>query len=314
MKHCLVTGATGFIGRELCQRLQKENIGVRALLRRPIEGPWQESVLADIAGNKKQFLTIEAVKNIDTIFHLAGITHSGASYFTPKEQYWAVNVEATQRLLMLAIEAKVSRFIYMSSVKAINPSDNYGFSKQEAERYILAAGKKYGFHVCILRPTLVYGASVKGNLRSLLRGVDQGWFPPLPETDNQRTMVSKQDLVDVALLVANHPNANGKIYTVTDGQLYSTRQIYNAVRQAFNLPARKWSLPLRGVRIMAKMADGIQQLTRKHLPFSSEVLDKLLASTVYSSQLIKNELGWRPKIDFYQALPEMVTAYREDVK
>lgn len=312
VQRCLVTGASGFIGNVLCQRLQTEKLFVRALVRYPSLGPWQESTAVDLNDDTQTHLTSAIVNNIDTIFHLAGIAHTGKSQGISAKQYWTVNVEATQKLLFLAAEAKVKRFIYFSSVNAIGlAADDYSLSKQAAEKLILEYGKKYGLHVCILQPSLVYGPHVKGNLQSMLRGIDQGWFPPLPETHNQRSMVSVQDTIDAAWMVANAPKANGKKYVLTDGQRYSTRQMYDAIRAAFGRPPKKWFWPSVCLRGIAKIADGIQILKKSHLPFNSERLEKLLGSAVYSSEAIQTELNWMPTMDFYRALPDMVSAYKK---
>lgn len=302
IKRCLVTGATGFIGQVLCRHLQANGIFVRALLRRPITGDWQDSVIADLSDQKQLFLNNTAVNKIDTVFHLAGIAHQGAT----SHAYRTVNVDATKKLIMLAGEAGVKRFIYFSSVKAIHPEDDYGRSKRVAEKIVLKLGKQYGMHVCIIQPALVYGPCVKGNIDSMLRGIKKGWFPPVPENHNQRSLVSVEDLVDAALTVAVNAKANEKVYSITDGKLYSTRQLYDAMRQAMGLSAKRWSIPMFVLRIMARIGDVMQFAMRRPLPFNTNILEKLVGSAAYDSELIQAELGWQPKLDFFKVLPEMV--------
>jgi UDP-glucose 4-epimerase len=70
-------------------------------------------------------------------------------------------------------------------------------------------GWQSGMHVSIVRPSLVYGPRVKGNLRLMMAGIKKGWFPPLPETGNRRSKIHVDDLVRVILLLANDECANG---------------------------------------------------------------------------------------------------------
>lgn len=308
IKNCLVTGGSGFIGQVLCQRLQSEGCMVRALLRRELKGPWQESVIIDLNNlqNNNPETLLPALANIDTLFHTAGIAHAGRATPFSEQDYWQVNVLATEQLLKAACQAKVKRFIYFSSVKVLsNEKDHYTHSKRAAEKIVLEIGKSHNIQVTILRPVLVYGPFVKSNLNAMIRNIAKGFFPPLPETHNKRSLVFVDDLVAAALTVANSLNANGHCYVVTDGQYYSTKQLYDAIREALNLPKKTWGLPFIFLKMAATVADVAQILCRKKLPFSSEVLEKLYASSAYSSEAIQ-QLGWKPKMDFYRALPAMI--------
>jgi UDP-glucose 4-epimerase len=312
IKRCLVTGASGFIGRTLCKNLQAQDIFVRALFKHVASGPWDECFIMNLeeakVENTVSWNDTILGNNIDTVFHLAGIAHANT---ISRETYWAVNVEATKKLLTLAAKMNVRRFIYLSSIKAIQPLDDYGYSKQAAENVVLTLGEQYQMHVCILRPALVYGPGVKGNLFNMLRAIERGWFPPVPYTQNQRSLTAVDDLVNAILTVALNSKANGKIYTVTDGQLYSTRQLYDAMRAALDLSPRRWSFPISYLKIAAKIGDLIQKWSGQRFFLNSEALDKLLGSAVYSSELIQSELDWRPKMNFYKALPNMVKAYKK---
>ena len=121
------------------------------------------------------------------------------------------------------------------SGQCINESDQnepegiYGKSKREAEIKLLKIGKEYGMHVSIIRPSLVYGPNVKGNLQLMLSGIKKGWFPPLPEIGNKRSMIHVDDLVRAILLVATDERANGEIFIATDSMPYSSREIYNTM-------------------------------------------------------------------------------------
>jgi UDP-glucose 4-epimerase len=295
MEKVLVTGASGFIGKVLCQRLQEEKKWVKALARKATEGPFDELILCDLYHLKQIPLPSHLMSGIETVFHLAGIAHARAD----KNQYQTLNVEASTQLLELAQQSGVKRFVYFSSVKAETPKDEYGRSKAKAERIILDYGKKQDMHVTIIRPALVYGLGMKGNLWSMLKAVEMGYFPPIPEIHNKRSMVGVRDLVEAALLVAKHDEAKGKIYSVTDGISYSTRKLYDMMRENLGLTPASWSLPLWPLLLLEKFG-----LTS--LPF----FDKLLGSAYFSHEDIHRDLGFEPKENLIKTLPEIVDYYK----
>jgi len=246
-----VTGGTGFIGKRLIFALQKERINVRLLSRKKLN---KDTIVCDL---KVDSIPDDSLIGVDTIFHLAGFSHDMRDATKIKNIYQKVNVDATIILAKLAVKSNIKKFIFVSSVKAGgvpdfgvcesekyqgDPEGFYGKTKREAELKLLKIGKESGMHVSIIRPSLVYGPNVKGNLQLMLSGIKKGWFPPLPETGNKRSMIHVDDLVRAILLVADD-RANGEIFTATDGNPHSSREIYNAMCSVLDRPIPKWSIP-----------------------------------------------------------------------
>jgi len=293
MTKYLVTGSTGFIGNRLLGLLKTINCDVRLLARSKVDN--YETVVCNLGKDRIPKHTLES---IDTVFHLAGFAHDMQDPSKVKHLYHAVNVEATVELARLAVKNSVKRFVFVSSVKAggkaaskkcINESDQsqpegvYGKSKREAELELLKIGKDSGMHVAIIRPSLVYGPNVKGNLKLMLAGVKKGWFPPLPETGNRRSMIHVDDLVRAILLVAKDGRANGEIFIATDGTPHSSRYIYNAMCSALDKSIPKWSVP----KILFDMASLVN-------PRIKYKLNKLLGDECYSSAKLE-ALGFKAK-------------------
>jgi len=136
-------------------------------------------------------------------------------------------------------------------------------------------------HVSIVRPSLVYGPNVKGNLRSMLSGIEKGWFPPLPETENRRSMIHVDDLVRALLLLTEDERANGEIFIATDGEPHSSREIYNAMCSTLDKSIPKWSVP----KFLFDMASLIS-------PRIKYKLNKLLGDECYSSAKLET-LGFK---------------------
>jgi len=290
MKNILISGATGFIGERLVGAV---DANIRVLSRKKQSN--YETVVCDL---KSEVIPDNALDGVNTVFHLAGFAHDLSDATKIQNIYQKVNVDATIRLAKLAVKSNVNRFIFVSSVKAGggsnfgvcvsekdqgNPEGIYGKTKREAELKLLKIGKESDMHVSIIRPSLVYGPNVKGNLQLMLSGIKKGWFPPLPETGNKRSMIHVDDLVRAILLVADDDRANGEIFIATDGTPHSSRYIYNAMCSALDKSIPKWSVP----KILFDMASLVN-------PRIKYKLNKLLGDECYSSAKLE-ALGFKAK-------------------
>ncbi|MCK5727939.1 MAG: NAD-dependent epimerase/dehydratase family protein [Methylococcales bacterium] len=313
MKTVLVTGSDGFIGRVLSRTLAMQGFLVKNLVRTKTENISNQVVL-DLTSN----WSFNPCLGVDTIFHLAGKAHALSEVSQDNDEYQKINTEATQRLLEAAQQAGVQRFIYFSSVKAVGDSDfiqdetsnlvantPYGQSKYNAEQLVLHGN--YVSHSVVIRPCMVYGNTQKGNLPKMIQAIARGIFPPLPEVNNQRSMVHVEDLVSAALLAAQQAKAAQQIYIVSDGQYYSSRQLYEWICKALNKPIPAMTIPLIMMEIFAKIGDIMGRCCGRRFIFDSDVMGKLLGSACYSSAKIEKELGFKARYNLQQALPEMVT-------
>jgi nucleoside-diphosphate-sugar epimerase len=318
---CLVTGATGLIGQHLCRRLRQDGYRVRALLREAAQGPWDERRLCVLGTDR---IDADVLAGVDTVYHLAGVVHAMGAAGVDESQYYTVNADASEALATLAVSAGVKRFIYFSSVKAVAdpgdecvdeswqslPNDPYGRSKRSAEQRLFTIGRESAMQVTVLRPALVYGVPVKGNLWRMLQAIDAGRFPPLPDTGNRRSMVCVDDLVEAARLAAGSAQADGQVYIVSDEGLYSTRQLSDWMHEALGRRLPRWSIPVFMLQAGALLGDAMETLSGRSLPLNSAVLQRLLGSACYRSGKLQKELGWRPRRCFRDCLPAMVSDYR----
>lgn len=313
-RNVLVTGAKGFIGAGLCRFLNESSFNVRILSHSALASD-EQGFRMDLAVDE---CPLGLCADIDTVFHLAGLAHDVAENLFDEAQYWRVNVEGTRKLLEAAKQAGVKRFIFFSSVKAVGdceqqpmdeaveiPADGvYGQSKYAAEQLVLQGG--YVPHPVVIRPSMVYGNTEKGNLPRMIKAIQRGLFPPLPETHNRRSMVHVDDVVQAALLAAGNSKAAGQIYIVADDNYYSTRQIVNWIRAAMGKPPIGWQIPLSVLDLLAKTGDVIGQLIGRSFSFDSAALLKLTGSACYSSAKIRRELGFIPRHSLQSSLPDIV--------
>jgi nucleoside-diphosphate-sugar epimerase len=214
----------------------------------------------------------------------------------------------------------VSRFVHLSSVKASDVSHDgssnnsltrsgfspYGLSKLAAETEVLNVGQTAAMHVVNLRLAMVYGRGGKGNLERMARGIKRGWFPPLPETNNLRSVVHVNDVISAIYASAANPRANCKTYVVSDSTFYSTKEIYDTIRHQLKLPRQSFSVPISLLRACGVIGDQIQSCLKSGFPINSEVLAKLLNTECYSAEPIKQELGWSASINLTEGIREML--------
>ncbi len=279
----LITGATGFVGKALVQRLLSEN-ELRRLVVAVRKGglSWPEQVLPVVTGDLNQ--TTEwsiALKGVAVVVHSAARVHvmqdTDADSLTA---FRTVNVEGTLNLARQAAAFGVKRFVFVSSVKVNGEStlqgrafketdvsnwqDAYGQSKYEAEQGLRQVRADTGMEVVIIRPPLVYGPGVKANFAALMRVVQRGWPLPLGAVHNQRSLVALDNLVDFILTCINNPLAANQTFFVSDGQDLSTTDLVRRMARAAGVPARLLPVPVWALKTGASLlgkGDAIQRLS-----------------------------------------------------
>ena len=291
---------------------------LRVLARRPVAD--RPTCVADLVFAEVASLSL-ICQGVDTIFHCAGFAHAWKDFDARvANTHWQINFEATRKLVNAAGAAGVRRFVFLSSVKAMGepgtncvdetwpspPETAYGQSKRAAEEAVLEAGAKYDMHVVNLRLTMVYGGGGRGNLERMARLIRRGWFPPLPETGNKRSLVHVDDVVAAMKLVAGHAKAAGKTFIIADPQFCSGRELYELIRAALEIRPTNLAVPVNLLVGAARCCDGVERLINRRLPFDSESLNKLLGWAWYSSDLIRRELGWQARVPLAQGLKELL--------
>ena len=282
----LVTGASGFIGERLCDLLIKKGHSVRAISRK--KSYFEDSLVCDI---EKDDLPLKAFDDIDIIFHLAGFAHDINGKSSNKHKYFSLNVDATMRLANLASLRKIKKFIFVSSVKAgsfhnenilnYDLSDKldgvYGISKRQAEILLLELTTSTSMNISILRPSLVYGPKVKGNLQAMQSAINRGWFPPLPKLSNCRSMIHVDDVARSLLFLALNDKTNGEIYIATDGKNYSSSDIYEKLCILLGKKIPSWRVPLFFLKFLTLISSN----------FNNKI-QKIIGDEVYDSTKLEN--------------------------
>lgn len=303
----LVTGATGFVGHFLCERLLSEDFAVRGTI---LESENSSSLVKDVEPVTVKPLGAEtpwshALEGINTIIHLAARVHiMDDSSADPMTEFRKTNVDGTARLAREAAKAGVKRLVFVSSIKVNgeecttsymshstpSPSDPYGTSKWEAEQILRRIENETGLEVVIIRPTLVYGPGVKANFLNMIKTINRGIPLPLASIRNKRSLIFIGNLVDALRTCAIHPDAAGKTYLISDGVNVSTPELIRQTASALGVPVRLFALPVSFMKLAGK-------LTGK-----SGAVRRLTGSLTVDISSIGQELGWKPPFTMKEGL------------
>lgn len=246
-----ITGANGFVGRAVALELAAdENIKTRVAVRKPSNNfPARIEVCDNLDLGGADWSS--ALKNIDVVIHCAAHVHKmGLTSRGAIAEFRKINVDGTIRFARQAAASGVKRFIYLSSLKANgentekgkpfkaehveNPIDPYGISKLEAEKALFELGKKSAIEIVIVRPPLIYGPGVKGNFLSMLRWLNRSIPLPLGWTENKRSLVAIENLVDFIKVCCFHPAAKNEVFLVSDGVDLSTTELLRSIAHALH--------------------------------------------------------------------------------
>ncbi|MBC8013439.1 MAG: NAD-dependent epimerase/dehydratase family protein [Methyloceanibacter sp.] len=298
----LITGVSGFIGKRLAGALAKDGWDVRAAARDPSSIPAMKGVervaMPDLA---RQADWSELLDGIIHVVHLAGIAHGPGSL--PDELYMRINAEAVGELAAQARD-KVERFVFISSVRAqaglaadcpisekdvAVPTDAYGRAKLEGERLLAASGVPF----TVLRPAVVYGRGVKGNIAALATLAKTPMPLPFAGLSNRRSLLALDNLVSAISLALGAKEAANGTFLVADAEPISVADLVAAMREGLGRSPHLVKVPLGAVMRLMKSFGKEAEWER----ISGEFV-------VDASKLIG--IGWRPAVATREGIVRMM--------
>ena len=308
----LVIGGRGFIGINLVKLLERVGYQVRVLSRYSYikAGVTLTDMSCWTTGDILNREDVEAAcEGVTTIFHLANIAHVGSRDQTDLHR---VNVRGTEIIKECATSAGVSRLIYFSSALARDPGSSiYARSKFEAEKVLLQDYEVHNsanLHITILRPTNVYGPSMKGNIAGLFRRIKRGELPILPVLKNRISLISVNDLCRAALLAAHGSQESGEIYTLTDGELYTPNRIQDATYKALGRKKAGFRSPIMLFFAASVVAHIANTLGVWRNDLGLRTFRNLVADKPIRCKKAESELGFTPSETLETALPLILKA------
>jgi len=320
VKKILVTGASGFIGKALCNKLVKTNLSTCVAVRNfnsdYNDNTIKQILIKDINSNTNWK---NVLNNINCIIHCAGIAHNMVKN-NDLNLYRSTNLEGTKRLAEQAVEAGVKRLIFLSSVKVNgeftddkhvqkdknyhkkitfthsdipNPTDAYSVSKLEAEKALYKIYAKTGLEIVVVRLPLVYGKNVKGNLARLIKIIKLGVPLPFNAITNQRSMIGIDNLIDLLIKCIDHPNAVGKTFLVSDGKDLTTSDLIKLITLSMKQKVRLFPLPLFLLKFAATVFGKQSEINR--------LIGSLRVDCSYTQKI----LNWTPPVSVEEGIRRM---------
>lgn len=299
----LVTGATGFVGNALCQKLIKSEHFLLPISRQAINKPgWYQVEHIDSQTN-----WLHLLDGVSQIVHLAALVHQmGEQGPETERSYQEVNHLATIKLARDGVKAGVKRFIYLSSIKVNGeetvgkafseddvpmPDDAYARSKRDAEAALILLGEETGLDVVILRPPLIYGAEAKGNFCKMVDWIQKGY--PIPFSgvrNNRRSLIFIENLVDIILNCIEKKEPINQVFLVSDGQDVSTGKLIELLHKNLEGKGHLIGWPPFILKLLFVLVgrDALSQ--------------RLLGSLEIDNRKIRKYLDWKPKFTLEQGL------------
>lgn len=311
-KYVAITGANGFVGRVLCTELSKDGWTVRGIVRTAeaaasLPDSVEPYVLPDM--DSIDNLSI-ALTDCSYVVHLAAKVHD--MYSNDLSEYRRVNTLGTHNLAKAAIMAGVKKFIYISTIKVngertpntpftnvdkVFPQDSYAISKYEAECALREIESESNLEVTIIRPPLVYGPLVKGNLSVLIKWIDKGVILPLAKIKNSRSLLNIYNFTDFIQCCLLNPKAAGETFLLSDDHDVSTSELISDIAHSMNRPARLFFLPRFMVLVLFLIIG------------KRNAFDRLFDSLSVDISYTKKVMNWEPKYTYHDGIAFMVNRF-----
>ena len=321
----LVTGATGFLGGHVAERLAARGDTVRALVRKTSNTKHLQSLTGVelFEGSVEQAGRLgDAVAGVDAIVHCAGIVKARSG-----DEFFMVNVGGTSNLVDAARKRGKSlrRFVHVSSLEAAGPSDDgapipvdqenpvtaYGRSKLAAEKVVLAA--KDDIAVTLLRPGAIYGPR-DGEILEMFKSIQTGLLPLVGDGSAKGVWIYATDCADVCIRAIEADVPSGSVYFVDDGcgPLALRQMLADAERALGKRALVRASLPVPVFMTIARGVETLGRLRGKAVMLTREKASMLLQDWICSSEATRAELHWQPQVPWNEGVVKAVAWYREN--
>lgn len=317
-KTIFITGATGLVGSHAAEEAIRRGHRVRALVRassdtRSLDEWGVEKIpgdLADAASLRR------GVAGADWVLNCAAKVGDWGTL----EEFRALNVRAFKLLLDAAADARVARFVHVSSLGVYEGRDHFGTdettppaaqsldaytrSKIEAEELALEYFKTRQLAVSIVRPGFIYGPRDRTVLPKLVRTLRSGRFRYFGSGDQALNCIYVKNLVNGIFLAAEKPEAVGEVFNLTDGARVSKREFVDRVAELAGVPRPRRKIPLW---LAWALAVGMERVAKwrgaTDPPLVNKARYKFLGLNLdYSIAKAQRVLGYRPQYSTEEGL------------
>ena len=319
----LVTGASGFLGSWVAQRLSEQGHSVRALVRKSSNKKFLET-LANVelayGAIEEAEKVHEACAGMDAVIHAAGAVKA-----RNEDEFKQTNIEGTRNVVEGAKKHGVKRLVLVSSLEASGPSEDgkpvpleqsrpitaYGRSKRQAELVALdAAG---ALDVVILRPTAIYGPRDQEILEAF-KAVNHGLLASIAGGKSLGTFIYASDCAEACIRALTAKVPSGSVYFVDDGTgaVDQKTMLGDIARALGKKHLLRTSLPTGALKLVATGVQAFGKLTNRAVMLTPEKANMLLAHWVCSSERTRADLGWEPKVPWSEGVALTARWYKDN--
>ena len=317
-----ITGATGFVGSHVAERVRQRGDVARCLVRASGDTSFLKSIGAEIVVGELTDADVlkPALVGVDVVVHSA----AKVGDWGPVEEYRKVNVEGLRALLDAVKGQPISRFVDISSLGVYEARHHYGTdeteplpashidgytqSKVEAETLALEYHRKHGVPVTVLRPGFIYGPRDRSVLPRLVERLNAGSVVYIARGQHALNTTFVGNLVDAILIAATHPAAVGEVFNITDGEFVSKRKFFEAVADGMGLPRPKRNIPLLLAKVLAKWRE--RSFRRRNSPTPPRLTQAVLKfaglNLDYSISKARTVLGYSPRVGFEDGMKQAI--------
>ncbi len=295
--HIFLTGGTGFVGQAIIKYFNVNHPDWKIFaISRAENNPILKNVQW-LTGHQ-DFGQIIDENSIKSVIHLAGKAHDTKNT-SKAEEYFEVNYGITKKLFDAFASSNASKFIFLSSIKAVGddqayitnaldlsePQTPYAKSKREAEKYIQNFNLSSGKSFYILRPTLIYGPSVKGNLATLVKFARKGLPYPFEAFENKRSYLSLNNLCHIFIKLVEN-GYNSMTLNIANEDAISTKELMSIIFGSIEKKPPRLYFPPFLIKAIASLGNHLP------LPLNTEKLNKITSSFVVDTAEMTTKLGF----------------------
>lgn len=323
----LITGASGFVGTHIAEACLRRGWPIHLLARsnsylRHLEG--QQGVAVFRGELHDPAVVRQALADVDAVIHCA----AKVGDWGPVDDYRRANVESLRVLLEACKGLALSRFIHMSSLGVYPPRHHYGSdettplprthrdgytqSKVESEQLALQYHRDFGVPVVALRPGFVYGPGDRAVMPRIIDNLRIG-FVRYPGGGQQAlNTIFVRNLVDAVFLALDCEAAVGQAYNLTDGERVSKRRFIEKIADTFELRRPTRTPPMWFAYTLTWIYEKTYRLVgaKEAPPYNFARLKFMGFNLDFSIEKAQRELGYRPRVNFDDAMTETLAWYR----
>jgi ornithine--oxo-acid transaminase len=328
---CLITGATGFIGGHLAERMLREGHQVRCLVRASSDTSLLDELDVEIAvGDLNDARSLaRAAEGCRYVFHCGALVSDWAT----TEELERINVIGTRNLLDASVAASVQRFIHFSttdvyghpggtpvgeSYACVRFANWYAETKLHGEAEVRRAERGHALEAVILRPATVYGPRSTDVVGDIARAIRAGHMLLVDRGRANAGLCYVDNLMDAAVLALCHDAAPGQAFNVSDGLDVTWKQFTDGLAHGLGCSEVRWSIPYwmaSGIGLSLEQGyRALRRTTRLSMPalLSRQAVQVLGRNQDFSTRKARELLGWEPRIGYDAGLEATVAWLRTE--